>query len=72
MMAEGIATWISVKICDISEDKAFWGNFLSEAKIAQWPDNITVNCIAPGPVQTGWIDTELEKQVIKVSGGHAI
>lgn len=28
------------------------------------PDNITVNCIAPGPIQTGWIDSELEKQVL--------
>ena len=25
---------------------------------------ITVNCVAPGPTQTGWIDTELEKAVI--------
>lgn len=25
---------------------------------------ITVNCIAPGPTQTGWIDSELEKAVI--------
>ena len=25
---------------------------------------ITVNCIAPGPTQTGWIDNDLEKSVI--------
>ena len=25
---------------------------------------ITVNCVAPGPTQTGWIDAELEKSVI--------
>lgn len=25
---------------------------------------ITVNCVAPGPTQTGWIDKELEKAVI--------
>ena len=25
---------------------------------------ITVNCIAPGPTQTGWIDKELESAVI--------
>ena len=25
---------------------------------------ITVNCVAPGPTQTGWIDTDLEKAVI--------
>ena len=25
---------------------------------------ITVNCVAPGPTQTGWIDTDLEKSVI--------
>jgi 3-oxoacyl-[acyl-carrier protein] reductase len=28
--------------------------------------NITVNCVAPGPIQTGWIDNELEKQVLEV------
>lgn len=28
------------------------------------PDNITVNCIAPGPIQTGWIDSKLEKKVL--------
>ena len=27
---------------------------------------ITVNCIAPGPTQTGWIDAELEKSVIPI------
>lgn len=27
---------------------------------------ITVNCIAPGPTQTGWIDSEFEKQVIPI------
>ena len=25
---------------------------------------ITVNCVAPGPTQTGWIDSELEKAVV--------
>ena len=25
---------------------------------------ITVNCVAPGPTQTGWIDPEFEKQVV--------
>ncbi|MCR4645350.1 MAG: SDR family oxidoreductase, partial [Oscillospiraceae bacterium] len=25
---------------------------------------ITVNCIAPGPTQTGWIDAALEKEVV--------
>ena len=25
---------------------------------------ITVNCVAPGPTQTGWIDADLEKSVI--------
>ena len=25
---------------------------------------ITVNCVAPGPTQTGWIDTELEQAVL--------
>ena len=28
------------------------------------PYGITVNCVAPGPTQTGWIDEELEKAVI--------
>ena len=28
------------------------------------PFGITVNCVAPGPTQTGWIDEELEKAVI--------
>ena len=27
---------------------------------------ITVNCIAPGPTQTGWIDDELEKAVLSL------
>ncbi|MBO4590867.1 MAG: SDR family oxidoreductase [Bacteroidaceae bacterium] len=27
---------------------------------------ITVNCVAPGPTQTGWIDAELEKSVIPI------
>ena len=27
---------------------------------------ITVNCVAPGPTQTGWIDDELEKSVIPI------
>ena len=28
------------------------------------PYGITVNCVAPGPTQTGWIDAELEKAVV--------
>lgn len=27
---------------------------------------ITVNCVAPGPTQTGWIDAELEKDVLPI------
>ena len=27
---------------------------------------ITVNCVAPGPTQTGWIDADLEKSVLPV------
>ena len=27
---------------------------------------ITVNCIAPGPTQTGWIDDELERAVLPI------
>lgn len=30
------------------------------------PSGITVNCIAPGPTQTGWIDEELEKAVVPI------
>ena len=28
------------------------------------PYGITVNCVAPGPTQTGWIDTDLESAVL--------
>lgn len=31
-------------------------------EVAQY--GVTVNCVAPGPTQTGWIDDELEKAVI--------
>ena len=31
-------------------------------EVAQY--KITVNCVAPGPTQTGWIDEELEKEVV--------
>ena len=31
-------------------------------EVAQY--GITVNCVAPGPTQTGWIDNELEAAVI--------
>lgn len=31
-------------------------------EVAQY--GITVNCVAPGPTQTGWIDDDLEKSVI--------
>ena len=27
---------------------------------------ITVNCVAPGPTQTGWIDEDFEKEVLKI------
>ena len=33
-------------------------------EVAQY--GITVNCIAPGPTQTGWIDEELEKAVTPI------
>lgn len=26
----------------------------------------TVNCVAPGPTQTGWIDTDLEQSVLPI------
>ncbi len=31
-------------------------------EVAQY--GITVNCVSPGPTQTGWIDDELEKEVV--------
>ena len=33
-------------------------------EVAQY--GITVNCVAPGPTQTGWIDDELEKAVVPI------
>ena len=33
-------------------------------EVAQY--GITVNCVAPGPTQTGWIDDELEKSVLPI------
>ena len=33
-------------------------------EVAQY--GITVNCVAPGPTQTGWIDGELEKAVLPI------
>jgi 3-oxoacyl-[acyl-carrier protein] reductase len=34
------------------------------AAIELGPSNITVNAVAPGPVQTGYIDDALEQQVL--------
>ena len=37
------------------------------------PYGITVNCVAPGPTQTGWIDEDFEKVVIPlIPMGHLI
>ena len=33
-------------------------------EVAQY--GITVNCVAPGPTQTGWIDEEFEKVVVPI------
>ena len=33
-------------------------------EVAQY--GITVNCVAPGPTQTGWIDEDLEKAVVPI------
>ena len=33
-------------------------------EVAQY--GITVNCVAPGPTQTGWIDAEFEKEVVSL------
>ena len=33
-------------------------------EVAQY--GVTVNCVAPGPTQTGWIDEELEKAVVPI------
>lgn len=40
----------------------------SLARAAAWelgPEGITVNVVSPGPVQTGWIDKELEEEIIR-------
>ena len=39
-------------------------------EVAQY--GITVNCVAPGPTQTGWIDEELEKNVLPVIPMHKL
>ena len=36
----------------------------SKATLEALKYGITVNCVAPGPTQTGWIDEDLEKTVI--------
>ena len=43
MMAEGIATYVSMKICAISENKAFWGGFIDDSQIMQWRKNAAEN-----------------------------
>ena len=43
MMAEGIATWVSMKICDIPENRAFWGDFLDDEQISQWKQHAAEN-----------------------------
>ena len=36
------------------------------------PYGITVNCVAPGPTQTGWIDEELEQAVLPLIPMHRL
>ena len=36
------------------------------------PYGITVNCVAPGPTQTGWIDEELEQAVLPLIPMHCL
>ena len=38
--------------------------FKALSEVAKY--GITVNCVAPGPTQTGWIDTDLEQSVLPV------
>ena len=33
-------------------------------EVAQY--GITVNCVAPGPTQTGWIDSDFEKEILPI------
>lgn len=40
----------------------------SYCRAAAWelgPEGITVNAVAPGPVQTGWIDPDLERDLVR-------
>jgi len=57
--AQAFATQISY-----GASKAAIEAYTRSVAIELGPDNITVNCIAPGPIQTGWIDSELEEQVL--------
>lgn len=43
MMAEGIATFVSMKICAIPENQALWGGFLADSQILQWRQNAEKN-----------------------------
>lgn len=44
--------------------KAAFEAYTRSIAVELGPDNITVNCIAPGPIQTGWIDEDLEQQIL--------
>lgn len=57
--AQAFATQISY-----GASKAAIEAYTRSVAIELGPDNITVNCIAPGPIQTGWIDSKLEEQVL--------
>lgn len=80
-VAKGIihSSWTYGRIINISTDaaqcfpnqisygasKAALESYTKSIAVELGKYNITVNAIAPGPIQTGWIDSHLEKQILR-------